>query len=373
MRRVAITGIGAISALGRNAAEFWCALEQGRSGIAPLETVDRTKLRFQNGAEVRGYNPTDYFDEKQADFMDRFAQFGVIAAREAIRDSGLDWKQVDRESVTILTGSCVGGQCSEDLGFVELYKNDRGRVHPLTIARTMANAGASHISMEFGITGPAYTISTACSSSNHAIGQAFWAVRSGVTELAITGGSEAVFSMGFLKAWEAMRVISPDTCRPFSKDRSGMILGEGAAMLVLEAARAGAGERRADSRGDRRLRHVGRRGSYYAAFGGRRGAGDAGGAAGRGHRAGAGGLHQRSRDRDPGQRSDGDGGDPGGLRRACRAAGGELDEIDARARAGRGGGARGGGYDSGVAQRGAAAYGRISASGSGLRSGCDSE
>jgi len=234
VRRVAITGIGAISALGRNITEFWCALEHGRSGIGPLETVDRTKLRFQNGAEVRGYDPTEYFDEKQADFMDRFAQFGVIAAREAIKDSGLDWKDVDKESATILTGSCVGGQCSEDLGFVELYKNDRGRVHPLTIARTMANAGASHISMEFGITGPAYTISTACSSSNHAIGQAFWAIRSGVTELAITGGSEAVFSMGFLKAWEAMRVISPDTCRPFSKDRTGMVLGEGAAMMVLE-------------------------------------------------------------------------------------------------------------------------------------------
>ena len=121
--------------------------------------------------------------------MDRFAQFAVIAAREAIRDSGARLEEVDGESVTILTGSCVGGQCSEDLGFVELYKNDRGRVHPLTIARTMANAGASHISMEFGITGPAYTISTACSSSNHAIGQAFWAVRSGVTELAITGAA----------------------------------------------------------------------------------------------------------------------------------------------------------------------------------------
>lgn len=234
MRRVAITGIGAISALGPNACEFWNALQQGRSGIAPLETVDRTKLRFQNGAEVHGYNPLDHFEEKHADFIDRFAQFGVIAAREAVQHSGLAWAETDRESVTVVTGSCVGGQCSEDQGFVELYQKDRGRVHPLTIARTMANAGASHISMEFGITGPAYTISTACSSSSHAIGQAFWAVRNGGTELAIAGGSEAVFSMGFLKAWEAMRVISPDTCRPFSKDRTGMILGEGAAMLVLE-------------------------------------------------------------------------------------------------------------------------------------------
>jgi nodulation protein E len=234
MRRVAITGIGAISALGRNAVEFWCALEQGRSGIAPIETVDRAKLRFQNGAEVHGYNPADYFEQKQADFIDRFAQFGLIAAREAIGDSGLRWSEVDRESTMVVTGSCVGGQCTQDVGFVEIYQRDRPRVHPLTIARTMANAAASHISMEFGITGPAYTVSTACSSSNHAIGQAFWAVRSGATEVAITGGSEAVFSLGFLRAWEAMRVVSPDTCRPFSKDRTGMILGEGGAMLVLE-------------------------------------------------------------------------------------------------------------------------------------------
>src|SRR5207248_11293323 len=136
---------------------------------------------------------------------------------------------------------CVGGQSTEDIGFQEIYKHGHNRVHPLTIPKTMANAGASHISMEFGITGPSFTISTACSSSGHAIGQAYWMVRSGITDLAITGGSEAPFSFGILKAWEAMRVVSPDTCRPFSKDRRGMILGEGAAMFVLEpleAARA---------------------------------------------------------------------------------------------------------------------------------------
>jgi nodulation protein E len=107
-------------------------------------------------------------------------------------------------------------------------------VNPFTIPRIMANSAASHISMEFGITGPVYTISTACSSSTHAIGQAFWLIRNGVCDAALTGGSEAVFTLGVLKSWEAMRVVSPDTCRPFSKDRRGMILGEGGAMLVLE-------------------------------------------------------------------------------------------------------------------------------------------
>jgi nodulation protein E len=166
--------------------------------------------------------------------MDRFAQFAVIAAREAAKDAGIEWTPQLLERAAIITGSCVGGQSTEDEGFLSVYKMGLNRVHPLTIPKTMANAGASHISMEFGITGPSYTISTACSSASHAIGQAFWMVRTGAAPLAITGGSEAPFSFGILKAWEALRVVSPGTCRPFSKDRNGMVLGEGAGMLVLE-------------------------------------------------------------------------------------------------------------------------------------------
>jgi nodulation protein E len=241
MRRVAITGVGAISALGRNSCEFAESLRQGRSGIGPIESTDTAQLRFQNGAEVKGYSHQPYFDDRRADFIDRFAQFAVIAAREAVESAGVEWTPELRATAAIITGSCVGGQSTEDIGFHEVYKLGHNRVHPLTIPKTMANAGASHISMEFGITGPSFTISTACSSAAHAIGQAFWMVRTGITDLALTGGSEAPFSFGILKAWEAMRVVSPETCRPFSKDRRGMILGEGGAMLVLEpleAARA---------------------------------------------------------------------------------------------------------------------------------------
>ena len=234
MRRVVITGIGAISALGRTAAECAESLRAGRSGIGPIESTDVSQLRFQNGAEVKGYRHQPYFDDRRADFLDRFAQFAVIAAREAVGDAGIEWTPQLRETAAIITGSCVGGQGTEDTGFHEVYKLGRNRVHPLTIPKTMANAGASHISMEFGITGPSFTISTACSSAAHAIGQACWMVRSGATDLALTGGSEAPFSFGILKAWEAMRVVSPDTCRPFSRDRHGMILGEGAGMFVLE-------------------------------------------------------------------------------------------------------------------------------------------
>jgi nodulation protein E len=234
MRRVAITGLGAICALGRTVRETAESLRAGRGGIGPIECTDMSQVRFQNGAEVRGYTHQPYFDDRRADFMDRFAQFAVIAAREAVADAGIDWTPEMRETAAIVTGSCVGGQSTEDIGFQEVYKLGHNRVHPLTIPKTMANAGASHISMEFGITGPSFTISTACSSAGHAIGQAFQMIRTGQTDLAITGGSEATFSYGILKAWEAMRVVSPDTCRPFSKDRRGMILGEGGAMLVLE-------------------------------------------------------------------------------------------------------------------------------------------
>ncbi|HXS93753.1 MAG TPA: beta-ketoacyl-[acyl-carrier-protein] synthase family protein [Candidatus Limnocylindrales bacterium] len=234
MRRVAITGAGTISAIGRTLAEFAESLRQGRSGIGPIQSTDMSQIRFQNGAEVPNYSHQPYFDDRRADFMDRFAQFAVIAAREAVADAGIEWTPELRETAAIVTGSCVGGQSTEDTGFHEVYKLGHNRVHPLTIPKTMSNAGASHISMEFGVTGPSFTISTACSSAGHAIGQAFWMVRSGMTDVAITGGSEAPFSFGILKAWEAMRVVSPETCRPFSKDRRGMILGEGAAMLVLE-------------------------------------------------------------------------------------------------------------------------------------------
>ena len=236
--------------------------------------------------------------------MDRFAQFAVIAAREAVEDAGIPWTPALRETAAIITGSCVGGQSTEDIGFQEVYKLGHNRVHPLTIPKTMANAGASHISMEFGLTGPSFTISTACSSAGHAIGQAYWMVRNGTTDLALTGGSEAPFSFGILKAWEAMRVVSPETCRPFSKDRHGMILGEGAGMLVLEpldAARARGARIHAEIVGfgmSADACHITQPSAEGAARAMRAVLRDAGA------RARADRLHQRARHRHAGQRSD---------------------------------------------------------------------
>jgi nodulation protein E len=239
LKRVAVTGIGVVSALGANRESFWRALAAGESGIRAMESVAPGTVRFPNAAEARDYRIADHFDEKEVVLLDRFAQFAAVAAREAvidskIGDSKIDWTPDLRERTAIVTGSSTGGQTSEDESFRDYYERKLMRFSPFTIPKAMSNAGASRISFEHGITGPVYTVSTACSSANHAIGQAFWMVRNGAVELAIAGGSEAPFSPGMLKAWEGMRVVSPDTCRPFSLDRKGLILGEGAGMLVLE-------------------------------------------------------------------------------------------------------------------------------------------
>jgi nodulation protein E len=233
-RRVAVTGIGAISAFGPTYPDLWAGLAAGKSAIRPLTLVPPGTLRFPNAAEVPDYDPLRYFEEKEAQSLDRFAQFAAVAAREAVRTSGIEFSRALGERTAIVLGCSGGGKSTEDDGFYHLYGLKEPRVSPLTIARAMSNAGASRISFEYGITGPVFTVSTACSSANHSIGQAFRMVRSGEVELAIAGGSEAPLSLGFLKAWEAMRVVSPDTCRPFSLDRRGLILGEGAAVLILE-------------------------------------------------------------------------------------------------------------------------------------------
>jgi nodulation protein E len=123
---------------------------------------------------------------------------------------------------------------AQEQTYIDLYRDNKSRVHPLSIPKTMPNGAASNVSMQMGITGPVYTISTACASSNHAIGNAFWLIRNGICDQALAGGSETPFTYTFLKAWEAIRVVSPDTCRPFSKTRQGMILGEGSGMIVME-------------------------------------------------------------------------------------------------------------------------------------------
>ncbi|MDR3718863.1 MAG: beta-ketoacyl-[acyl-carrier-protein] synthase family protein [Bryobacteraceae bacterium] len=235
MHRVAVTGIGVISALGNGRETFFEALDTGRCGIAPMRNVDTTRLKFANGAEVRDFDALNWFDPKAASQLDRSVLFAGAAAAEAMADamSGAPFAPAPARTA-VVTGCSIGGKTSEDDTYRQLYAEGRTRFDPLTIPRIMTNASSSWISMRYGVTGPAYTVSTACASAGHAIGQAFWLVRSGIVDAAIAGGTEAPFAPGLLRAWEAMRVVAPDTCRPFSLDRRGLILGEGAAMFVLE-------------------------------------------------------------------------------------------------------------------------------------------
>jgi nodulation protein E len=245
MHRVVVTGLGAISALGPDAKTLWRNIAAGRSAIGPLEGFPANGLTIKVAAQVRDYDPAAHFDAKRLDLLDRFSQFALIAGREAMRDADF---QPDRElaaQTAVVMGAGMAGQVTEDEAFHQLYVLGLKRFSPYVVPRIMANAAASQMTMEFGITGPGLTISTACSASNHAIGVAFGMLRSGQVEAALAGGSEAPFCLGPLKAWEAVRVTAPDTCRPFSRDRKGMVLGEGAGVVVLET------EERARARGAR--------------------------------------------------------------------------------------------------------------------------
>lgn len=234
-RRVVVTGLGAVSAVGHDVPALWDALTACRSGIAPITLVDTTALHFSHGAEVKGWDPAAHFDRRLTDHLDRFAQFGAVATREAVRMAGIEWSDPLRERAAIVTGCCLGGRISEHREVQALLqRGGRGRAHPLAIPRGMENAGASQMAIEWGIVGPVYTVATACASSNHAIGQAFHLVRSGQVDLALAGGHESPFSPWHVPMWDGLRAVASDTCRPFSRDRKGMILGEGGATLVLE-------------------------------------------------------------------------------------------------------------------------------------------
>jgi nodulation protein E len=234
MRRVVVTGVGVLSSIGNTVAQFEESLRACRPGIGPITQLNTSRLRFHNAAEVGGFEPTKHFTESRLNWLDRFAQLGIVAARDAIADSTLTWNDELRVRTGVITGSCLGGIGTEDAHYFGFYHENKPRCSPTAVPRIMSNAVASHVAMEQKFTGATFTTSTACSSANHAIGQAFWLIRQGTLDCALAGGSEAPISFGHLKAWEAMRVVASDTCRPFSKNRAGLILGEGAAMLVLE-------------------------------------------------------------------------------------------------------------------------------------------
>lgn len=234
MNRVVITGIGVVSPVGCTIEDFWSALVEGHSGIGPFSVARSERLSTRIAAQVSQFDPARFFEPKQLGTMDRFSQFAVVAARAAVRDSGLDMtERLALETATVI-GNASAGQTTLDDAYFRLYSDNSPRLHPLTIPRLMTSAGASQITMDLGLKGPTFSVGTACAAGTHAIGLAFQMVRSGQAPVAVAGGAEACLTTGTIKAWEALRVLSQDTCRPFSRTRSGLVLGEGAAVLLLE-------------------------------------------------------------------------------------------------------------------------------------------
>jgi nodulation protein E len=235
VHRVVVTGLGAITPLGHTVAAYWENLKQGTSGLGPIMYAQgREELTQKVAGEVKDFDPLKYFQDRELSTLDRFSQFALVAAREAVEHSGIVFDRPLSLRTATIIGTGVGGQNTLDDSFRRLYVEKKQRLFPLSIPRLMANAPSSQISMHHGLRGPAFVVASACASGTHAIGLAFHMVRSGMVDCAVTGGTEACVSFGTLRGWEAMRVMAPDACRPFSKDRKGLILGEGAAVLVLE-------------------------------------------------------------------------------------------------------------------------------------------
>ncbi len=233
--RVVVTGWGVISSIGHTAASFWSNLSRGVSGIADATTVPTDELMQKCVAEVKDYQPTQHFAARMLPALDRASQFAVIAAREAIAQSGLSFAGGLGDRTATIIGTGAGGQGSMDESYRRLYGEKAKRMHPLSVPKLMVSAAASQVSMHCGLRGPAFVVASACASATHAIGLGFQMVRSGSVPVAVTGGAEACIAFGSIKIWEALRILAPDTCRPFSRDRKGLVLGEGAAVLVLES------------------------------------------------------------------------------------------------------------------------------------------
>lgn len=245
-RRVVVTGMGIVSPLGNHPEDFFAALIAGQSGIGRLKSAFTEKLDTRIAAQC-DFDPATHFTKRQADSLDRVSQFALVAARQALADANLQIASLPKSRMGVSVGTGLAGSNSTDEAYSRLFKEGANRLKPFTVLMTMPNAAAAHIALEFGLTGPNFTYSTACSSSAIAIGEACEKISYGRAEVMLAGGAEAMLTYGALKAWEALRTLAKEdddasaSCKPFSRDRTGLVLGEGAGMIVLEemeAARA---------------------------------------------------------------------------------------------------------------------------------------
>jgi nodulation protein E len=235
VRDVAITGLGCVSAAGFGVDALWEAAREGRTCVRPIRLARDIGLSVGIAAQVPEGEPQTAIPKAELANYDPFSQYAVLAAEEAVAQAGLNGELRGTRTASII-GSGIGGFNTQDDGFYSIYGEKQRRSHPMTVPRSMPSAAASHVGMRHGAQGPTFAVSSACSSGAQAIGVGFDLIRAGVVDRAIVGGSEACITPGSMRAWESMRVLSPDGSRPFSKGRNGMVLGEGAGVVVLEAA-----------------------------------------------------------------------------------------------------------------------------------------
>lgn len=240
-RRVVITGLGVVTALGRTLESYWSGLCEGRSGVAPLTLFDTTHFKVHFGGQVHDWDSDAIFGTKEARRLDRFAQFALVAAEGAVTDSGIDFSNYPAERCGVFIGSGIGGLNEFESQHRNLIEKGPSKISPFTIPKLMVNAGSGQVSIKFGLKGPTSAVATACASAANAIGDALRLIQRGWADVMITGGSEAAITHMGLGGFAAMRALSTRNndptraSRPFDRDRDGFILSEGAGILVIEA------------------------------------------------------------------------------------------------------------------------------------------
>lgn len=239
-RRVVVTGLGTVNPLGLNVPDYWQGLLNGQSGIAPITLFNTDKFKVKFAGEVKNFSPDPVIDARTVRRLDRFTQFALVAADQAVRDSGIDFSQLDPFRVGVILGSGIGGLAEFEDGHTTLVNRGPDRVSPFVIAKMIANAAAGNVSIKYDLRGPNTTVSTACSSAAHAIGDAMRAIAYGFADVMVTGGTEAAVTPLGLAGFIACRALSdrndsPTTAsRPWDRDRDGFVLSEGAGLIILE-------------------------------------------------------------------------------------------------------------------------------------------
>jgi 3-oxoacyl-[acyl-carrier-protein] synthase II len=239
-RRVVITGLGCVTALAESADSLFTALCEGKSGISAIESFDASTYPVRFGGEVKQFDPTKYIEQRESKRMDRFTQFAVAAARQAVDNSELDFSKEDVFRVGVIVGTGIGGIKEIEDQHIKLLNKGVRKLSPFTVPRLMANAASGNIAISYGLRGPNFSVGSACASGSHAIGEAFTNIVADRSDIVITGGSEAAVTTIGLASFCAARSLSTRNedptaaSRPFDKDRDGFVLSEGAGVLVLE-------------------------------------------------------------------------------------------------------------------------------------------